>query len=207
MNAQYITITRLWSFNKPLSTEPDIELLFKRPRVDYRISEYVFQFIDERILKPNKILQKGNYRFCLAFGIYNPEIHKFHQENLYNDDYSKFRLVQFNRKEFKDIQISCNSIFFNENIAPVTYAEMLYDMFAVYLISSFKKITKEIMEGKKADLDKSYIADFGFPATFENQQYIADKTSIAFTSTDGYVTEKQAPIVIADVYKEKYSEN
>lgn len=207
MYAQNITIARLWSFDKPLSIEPDIELLFKRPRVDYRISEYIFQFIDEHILKPNKILQKGNYSFCLAFGIYNPEIHKFHQENLYNDDYSKFRLAQFNRKEYMEIQISCNSTFFNENIAPVAYAEMVYDMFAVYLITNFKKLTKEIMEGKKAYLDKNYIADFEFPATFENQKYIADETSIAFTSTDGYVTEKRAPIVMADVYKEQYPEN
>lgn len=206
MNIPSITIVRLWDFNKPLSIEPDIESLFKRPRTDFRISEYIFEFIDEYILKPNKILQKGNYRFCLAFGIYNPEIQKFHQENPYNNNYSKFRLAQYNRKAYKEIQINCNSTFFNENIEPIAYAWMVYDMFAVYLTTNFKKITKEIMEDKKMNLDKSYITDLEFPAKFENQKYIADETSVEFTSTDGYTTEKREPVIIADIYKEKYPE-
>lgn len=204
MNTREITISRLWNFDKPLSIEPDIELLFKRPRIDYRISEYIFNFIDTQILQPNKVLQKGNYHLSLAFGIYNPEIHKFHQENPYNSEVSKFRIAKYNRKEYKDIQIGCNSTLFNENITPIDYAEIVYDMFACYLVAEFKKITKEVMDNKKNDLDKNHIAAFEYPAKFENHKYIVDDTSIEFTQNDGYSIKRNEPLVIADIYKHRY---
>ncbi|MFA4870760.1 MAG: hypothetical protein WC623_21365 [Pedobacter sp.] len=205
-NTREINISRLWDFDKPLSIEPDIELLFKRPRIDYRVSEYVFQFIDTEILQPNRVLQKGKHHFCLAFGIYNPEIHKFHQENPYHSDDSKFSISKYNRKEYKDTQIACNSTLFNENISPVDYAKIVYDMFACYLVQEFKKITKELMDSKKNDLDINCITDFDFPAKFENHKYISDNTSIEFTQNDGQTIKKNEPIVIADIYKNRYAQ-
>jgi hypothetical protein len=42
-------ITRLWDIDD-YDLVPNIEILYKRPRVDYRISEYVFDYINKNTM-------------------------------------------------------------------------------------------------------------------------------------------------------------
>ena len=35
--------------------------LLTRPRISHKVSEYVFDFINENLLKPNKVIQSDKY--------------------------------------------------------------------------------------------------------------------------------------------------
>jgi hypothetical protein len=64
-----VEIQRMWSISDEDLNER-IEMLYKRPRVDYRISEYIYEYINKRILVPNKIMQTGDYLMILSFATY-----------------------------------------------------------------------------------------------------------------------------------------
>jgi hypothetical protein len=53
-------ITRLWDIYDFILQKDNVEKFSKRPRIDYRISKYIFDYINESILKPKKIIQTGN---------------------------------------------------------------------------------------------------------------------------------------------------
>jgi hypothetical protein len=169
-------ITRLWSIEDG-NLQLNVEILYKRPRVDYRISEYVFEFINKNILVPGKIMQTGNYRICFAFGFYYDR-YKFFEENIYNTEDTKhdFRLMTNteNKIKYKDLYLGCTSRKLTENIKPKEYANIAYDMVGSYLASKYKKITKEIMNENKTGLDYEVIEKYEYPALFKDQKYLLD---------------------------------
>lgn len=162
-----ITINRYWS------NDNNAELLCKRPRVDYRISEYLFDFINRNILVKKKIMQSGKYDITLFMSIYNPE-HFYDETYIYNTDKTKFHVSVYKLK----MSVFCNSLLFNSKITPSEYADIVYDMFALYLLCRYKKLTKEIFDEAKKNLDYDCINSFEFPAQFDNQKYILDEGSV-----------------------------
>jgi len=57
-----IDIARHWHFD-----HDNASLLSKRPRVDYRVSEYVINYIHKAIPQFDKVLVKGGYSISLSF--------------------------------------------------------------------------------------------------------------------------------------------
>jgi hypothetical protein len=49
-------ITRLWDIDD-FDLIPCLEILYKWPRIGYKISEHVFEYINKNTLEPNKIIQ------------------------------------------------------------------------------------------------------------------------------------------------------
>lgn len=64
-------VQRSWGVN--------YKALLTRPRISHKVSEYVFEFVNERLLKPNKVMQseKYTYVFTLSFSSSIPKNRKF----------------------------------------------------------------------------------------------------------------------------------
>ena len=167
-----IEITRFWEH------ENDTEMLCKRPRVDYRISEYLFELINQNILAEKRLMQTGVYNFTLFLKIFNPEEHKFFFDNPYDTKQTKYTPYRNRSIKSKDISMFCSSLLFNAQMTPKEYVEIVYDMFALYFILRYKKLTKVLFDELKQKIDYDYVNSFEFPATFENQKYTLDDSTI-----------------------------
>jgi len=168
-----VDILRVWD-----DSEKVIEQLYKRPRINYRVSEYIFDFINEKLLAPKKVMQKGHYLICLSFSLYNPAVHKFYEDNPYNTNITKLSSCITNRtikeQKYKEVFITGRSVLFTEKITPKEYASLIYDMYATFLLNQFRKITRQELDSLKKELDYTYIESFEYPASFKDQEYIND---------------------------------
>ena len=167
-----IIIDRFWT------DENNAELLCKRPRVDYRISEYLFDFINQNILMKKKIMKSGSYSVTLFMKFLDPEKHKFVFENPYNTDKTRFAFPVTRSIKNRNVGVFCTSILFNSQMTPAEYAQIVYDMYAFYFIFRYKKLTKELFDETKKKLDYDLINSFDFPAKFDNQKYMTDESAI-----------------------------
>jgi hypothetical protein len=163
------------------------ELLYKRPRIDYRISEYVVEYINKNVLKPRKIaiLEYGKYYalsikfFHLNKGAHetdcNEQIAYKHSEyNTENTKYSSYS--SYTRETGRTLYLDCASTKIHENIRPKEYANIVYDMIGAFLVKRrYKTITKEIMDKYKTQMDYVYIENFKYPAAFKDQEYMNDE--------------------------------
>ena len=72
----------------------------------------------------------------------------------------------------------CSSSLFNAQMTPNEYVQIVYDIFALYFILRYKKLTKVLLDELKQQINYDYINSFTFPATFENQKYEQDDITI-----------------------------
>jgi hypothetical protein len=174
---EMVKIDRLWNMDDS-DLEPRIEILYKRPRIDYRISEYVFDYINKNILNSNKIMQTGDYSICLSLDIYYRDDQKYFEDSTYNTKTEKYDSETSNITEngikYKNIHLFCYSTQVNENLKPKEYANIVYDMIGAFLTKKYKKITKEIMDKNKSGMDYKIIEKFKYPASFKDQKYLMD---------------------------------
>ncbi len=195
-----IRITRLWSISD-LNLNIDLQLLFQRPRVDARISEYVYEYINAKVLAPKNRMQKGSFNYNLSFGIYNPKKHTIVSKSVYDDAHTIYRSHLYNsRPDYKRIQISCNSTLFNAEMTPKAYATMVYNMFAAFLVEKYKRFDKSMFDDSRINLDWAYIDSFPFPAPFDAQRYLLDEQKIKRTYSDGITYTVEAPVDIRAEY-------
>jgi len=159
-----------------------------RPRISFKVREYVWTYIYDNILKPKKVLIDEKYLYNLTLNLdkFNPEIHKFFTNSPYNSEENKYRpepKFRIFEKTNKTAVIRVISVFSDKNISPTEYANLIYDGFGSFLINISKKITKEILDEHKPRMDYDYINSFKFPAPFEEQKYIGDNSEIGGVST------------------------
>ena len=159
-------ISRLWDI-MDFEDKLDIKLLYKRPRVDYRISEYVFDYINKNVLEPNKLVLDGNYEICSSFTFYDNERFKYFDDTSFDTEDTKYSISKIsnrteNGKKYKNISISCYSIELTENIKPKDYANIVYDMIGAFFVNKYKKITKQTMDNNKVGMDYGFIEKFKY---------------------------------------------
>jgi hypothetical protein len=149
----------------------DLNILLQRPRIDYRVSEYVFDYINKNILAPHKILQKGDFTIDLFLQPYYKE-EKSAFSHIY--DYDTETTKYNSRIEKKEITLFCDSIEMNQNLTPKMYASLVYDAMASFLIEAWKERKRNI---EKIPFGSDYhkIKRYVYPALFEGQNYIGDE--------------------------------
>jgi len=184
--------------------------LLKRPRVSYKISEYIFEFINDQILKPANILQSDKYiyEWTLSFSFKIPVNHKI----LYKSPYSTGTRLYVPHKGFrtfekitKNAHLSVVADDINQDIMPEDYALVVYNMIADYLLYNYKKLKKETFDQSKERLDISKIKSFPYPAPFEDQKYILDGSRYLLGWHQDYATkEDEIWITPAVDYKRHY---
>lgn len=187
-----------------------LEDLLKRPRVSYKISEYVLDFIDREILKPAKILQseKYVYNFTLSFSFGIPENNRLTYKGPYATDRSLFvphRGFTTFEKTTKRAHLTFIGDDIGPDITPTDYACIVYQMLADYLLYNYKKLRKDILDNKMRDLDLKKINSYKHPAPFEQQKYILDESGYV-KDWDDYINKRADKwIYIKDEYLKYYN--
>ncbi|MFN8251916.1 MAG: hypothetical protein U0V75_08525 [Ferruginibacter sp.] len=160
-------------------TNNDLDSLFKRPRVSHKISEYVLSYLDEKILKPNRILQseKQIYWFTLSFSFSIPKPNRI----LYKSPFSTHTRIFIPHKGFRTFEgkkwafLNVTADDIDQDIKPYDYALVVFDMFADYLIYNYKKLNKPALDLIRNEMNKLFIESILYPAPFEEQQYAMDE--------------------------------
>jgi hypothetical protein len=118
--------------------------LLTRPRVSHKVSEYVFDFINENLLKPHKVLQSDKYifEFTFSFSFSIPK-RKFPYTSIFATDSRLF----FSQKGFRTVDkiekwatlmVIADDI--DETITPYEYSTVAFKMFADFLLTNYKKV-------------------------------------------------------------------
>jgi hypothetical protein len=185
------------------------ERLLRRPRVNFRISEYVFSYINEKLLSPNRIMQtdKYNYWFTLDFGYPIPRPNRI----LYRSPFSTESRLFISHPGFRTIDkltkwayLSVTADDIDEKIEPYEYSLVVFDMFADYLFRNYKKITIESLISIRCGMDRCYIESFQFPAPFEEQQYSIDEGLYGDPIVNGIIPENYKYKSARDEYLKHY---
>ena len=166
------------SFIIKRSVNPDYKSLLTRPRVSHKVSEYVFDFINENFLRPQKVLQSDKYiyEFTFSFSFSIPK-RKFPYTSPFATDTRLF----FSQKGFRTVDkiekwatmmILADDI--DQTITPYEYATVVFKMFADFLLTNYKKFDKVAFDELLIKMDRGYIESSIFPASFEEQQYSLD---------------------------------
>ena len=160
-------------------TGSDLDSLLRRPRVSHQISAYVLSYIDEQLLKPSRILQseKQVYWFTLSFSYPIPK----HNRILYKSPFATEKRLFVPHKGFRTVEgkkwafLSVIAEDINENMTPYAYAQLVFDMFADYLVYNYKRLRKPDFDLIRNGMCREYIESFPFPAPFTEQQYALDE--------------------------------
>jgi hypothetical protein len=155
--------------------------LLARPRISHKVSDYVFDFINENILKPNKVLQSDKYVYVLTLS-FSPSIPKNRKSPFpYTSPFATKTRLFFGQNGFRTFEkvekwatLTVIADDIDESITPYEYATVVFKMLADFLLSNYKKFDKGIFDKLILQLDKNYIESFAFPASFDEQQYSLD---------------------------------
>jgi len=166
------------SFIIQRSFSPNYKSLLTRPRVSHKVSECVFDFINDNLLKPSKVLQSDKYvyKFTFSFSFSIPK-RKFP----YTSPFATTTRLYFSQRGFRTFEkvekwatmmVIADDI--DQTIQPFEYATVIFKMFGDFLLTNYKKFDKETLDALLPKLDRQYIESFTFPASFEEQQYSLD---------------------------------
>ena len=166
------------SFIIQRSFSPDYKSLLTRPRVSHKVSEYVFDFINDNLLKPSKVLQSDKYiyRFTFLFSFSIPK-RKFP----YTSPFATSTRLYFSPQGFQTFEkiekwatmmVIADDI--DQTIQPFDYATVIFKMFGDFLLTNYKKFDKSTLDALLPKMDRQYIESFTFPASFEEQKYSLD---------------------------------
>ncbi len=166
------------SFIIQRSFNPDYKSLLTRPRVSHKVSEYVFDFINDNLLKPAKVLQSDMYVYKFTFSLsFSIPKRKFP----YTSPFSTSTRLYFSQQGFRTFEkvekwatMMVIADDMDQTIQPFEYATVIFKMFGDFLLSNYKKFDKESLDALLPKLDRQYIENFTFPASFEEQQYSLD---------------------------------
>jgi hypothetical protein len=166
------------SFIIKRSFSPEYKSLLTRPRVSHKVSEYVFDFMNENLLKPHKVLQSDKYiyEFTFSFSFSIPK-RKFPYTSPFATDSRLF----FSQKGFRTVDkiekwatmmVIADDI--DQTLKPYEYSNVVFTMFADFLLTNYKKFDKVAFDELLIKMDRDYIESFRFPASFDEQQYSLD---------------------------------
>lgn len=166
------------SFRIKRSFSPDYKSLLTRPRVSHKVSEYVFDFINDNLLKPGKVLQSDKYvyEFTCSFSFAIPE-RKFP----YTSPFATNTRLFFSQSGFRTVDkiekwltMTVIADDIDQTITPYEYSTVVFKMFADFLLTNFQKFDKATFDELIIKMDRRYIEGFNFPASFDEQKYSLD---------------------------------
>lgn len=166
------------SFRIKRSFSPDYKSLLTRPRISHKVSEYVFEFINQNLLKPNNVLQGDKYIYAFTFSFsFSVPKRKFP----YTSPFATDTRLYFSPKGFRTFEklkkwatLAVIADDIDQTIQPYEYATVIFKMFGDFLLTNYKKFDKATLEELLLNMDRQYIESFAFPASFEEQQYSLD---------------------------------
>lgn len=141
-----------------------------RPSISYKVREYLEGFILENILQKKKIVVGGKWGIKLA--IY------FVGEGKYGipetiDLQKNPTIINSEKTKLYEIFVPVKPI--QESQTPLFKAiELMYEAITVFFTTTYKKITKELMDELWSHIDLDYLLSLPYPAPMEDQKYVGD---------------------------------
>jgi hypothetical protein len=161
-----------------------------RPRVSRLISEYVYNIIDNILLKPKSILQSTTQSYSLTLSFSNGY---FCEENypgiiskndLEADFYQMPNSIIICPNDFTRIE-GCKTAFINvisplidDKIDNHEYAKICLAMIHKFMYLRFKSIDKDSFTKLMANIDIDYLNSIPNPAKFKDHANILDESTI-----------------------------
>lgn len=177
--ATTITIRRRWRAGYYEASDY-LEELYSRPRIDFRIDRYLFDFINEHILNGKKLPFVRDYFLELSpVHINHSETDYISSQYYYETEQTKYAWCSPHAPDSDMLFLRCESLLFNAEIMPTEYANIIYDMLARYFTFRHKEIlTMAMFDELKQKIDYDFIHSFKFPAPFKEQKYEGDDFKI-----------------------------
>lgn len=136
-----------------------------RPDVSFKVVEYIEEFFIENVFIPKKIVFNTKTNFLLQITIFTD----------HNLTYIKSLPFSFykneNIKAFP-IMICIKDRISKSNNKNVEFGLILFEAISEFLVTHYKKITRNELEDLKVNLNLHYISSINYPATQEEQRFI-----------------------------------
>ncbi len=150
-----------------IDTLYDKEDFLKRPKVSYKIREYIEGFFLNVVLREKKIIVNTKWNTLLQMSFFIDA----------NEDY----IISLPPSTYKNesikaypIMISYTSRIDKAKNINVEFAMILYEAVTEFLVTHFKKVSKEELEELKVKLDVNYLSSIIYPAPFNEQRFVGD---------------------------------
>ena len=157
-----------------IDTLYDKEDYFKRPKVSYKIREYIEEFFLKEVLNEKKIIVNNKVDTLLQMSFFIDA----------NEDY----IISLPPSTYKNenikaypIMISYSNRIENAKNINIEFAMILYEAVTEFLVTHFKKVSREEMEGLKVKLDLDYLSTIIYPAPFKEQRFVGDNSIVSET--------------------------
>ncbi|AEK24172.1 hypothetical protein [Capnocytophaga canimorsus] len=148
------------------------EYLNEFPMISSKILQYVWNYIEEKFLKPKNIWINDKYCYSIGIFIYPLKEGGYYQDNIFNTDETKYLTPKFSTSKLRRHNtLFIDSALIHKNTLPSTFASLIYDVFASLILVYTKKLSKEDFDREKENLDFDLINSFPFPAILEEAQY------------------------------------
>ncbi|MDJ1504769.1 hypothetical protein [Xanthocytophaga agilis] len=141
--------------------------LYDRPRVSYKIREYLEEFIEKHILFPKNIIVNAKTDVMLCIVLKKEK--KGTIEVLPSSTIQGVKLYT--------LFLSYADILGSQNLVR-DFVDLLYEAISIFFRENYKRIKKELLEEAKKHIDYEYLVNLPYPAPYDDQRYINDTSEM-----------------------------
>nr|WP_314999305.1 hypothetical protein [uncultured Capnocytophaga sp.] len=146
------------------------------PFVSYEVVKYIWGYIEEKFLVPEKIWinDKFTYHFSIVIEKMEEE-DVFFQENWFNTEKTKYLTPKFSTsKESRYTTLFITSGELSKDMDIRIFSCMLYNVLSSIVLTYTKKLSIDDFVREREYLDFNFISTFPYPASIESSKYIIE---------------------------------
>jgi len=140
-----------------------------RPPISHKVRDYFIQFITEEVLVKKNIMLKAKWDVILAIYFIRKEKYGPDRVSLLKGS----RTVSAENTKIYEVLIPAQLID-AANDKHLKTIELIYEAIALFLTTTYKKVTSEFMSQLWAKVDLDYLLSLPYPAPFNEQKYLID---------------------------------
>lgn len=144
--------------------------IVNRPPISWKVRDYFEDFILENVCKQKRIIVSSDWIIHLQCS-FSPETPRYKEDFIHF--FSKPRTVKENMVKVYQIWIPQILIDNAESKYERSF-ELMYEAISIFLINTYKKISKEFMNSLWGSVDKAYLLSLPYPAQVKDQRYLTD---------------------------------
>ena len=148
----------------------------ERPPIPFVVRDYLEKFFIREVLEPKRLILNGKWNIQLV--LYFVGKGKFGPESIFLA--KGFRTVS--SEEVRMYEAALPTHLINSIDPYLGTIRLMYDAVGVFLITTFKSVSKDYIEALWPKVDVGYLRTFEYPAAFADQHYIEDRLKAADSS-------------------------
>ena len=146
------------------------------PIVSYEVVKYIWGYIEEKFLVPEKIWINDKFTYHFSIVIEKMEEEDiFFQENWFNTEKTKYLTPKFSTsKEIRYTTLFITSGELSKDMDIRIFSCMLYNVLSSIVLTYTKKLSIDDFVREREHLDFNFISTFPYPASIESSKYIIE---------------------------------